>query len=116
MKTYNLWLDDLRDPKEYCPFYDDGELIWVRDYDSFVLIIETRGLPKIVSFDHDLGEGKDGKDCANFLVNHCMKFEIPLSLPEYFVHSQNPVGKENILGWLDNYKKFWEDNYNETNN
>ena len=27
-------------------------------------------------------------------------------LPKYFVHSANPVGRENIQGYLDNYLKF----------
>jgi hypothetical protein len=31
-----------------------------------------------------------------------------VKLPKYFVHSQNPVGRDNIQGYLDNYLKFQE--------
>ena len=79
---------------------------WTRvyNYNEFVNQIKENGLPKIISFDHDLSEEKTGKDCANFLVDYCIDND--LDLPEYKVHSANPVGKENILGLLDNYKKF----------
>jgi hypothetical protein len=47
---------------------------------------------------------KTGYDCAKWLVNFCM--DNNLKLPEYYVHSMNPVGRRNILGYLDNYVKF----------
>ena len=70
---YNLFLDDIRDPKNMIPgmevLYKDGMLIhrnnpdnfyykhdWVvvRSYNEFVDYITKNGLPKLVSFDHDL--------------------------------------------------------------
>lgn len=46
---------------------------------------------------------KTGLECAKWLVELCM--DKGLKLPKYLCHSQNPVGKDNILGYLDNYKK-----------
>ncbi len=88
-------------------------------------MIINHGVPKIVSFDHDLGpeamaecnrwkgEGfsyaviqeKTGLDCVNFLVNYC--FERRLSLPQYFCHSINSAGKANIISVLKNYEKIF---------
>jgi hypothetical protein len=47
---------------------------------------------------------KTGLDCARFLVKYCE--EKGEGIPEYLVHSANPVGKENIQKFLENAKKF----------
>ena len=62
MKTYNLFLDDVRNPKDCCQympdakFYFDSEFVIVRNYDEFVNFIRKNGLPNIISFDHDLAD------------------------------------------------------------
>jgi len=76
----------------------------VYSYEEFVKFIMENGLPDFISYDHDLGEGKTGYDCAKWLVEYCL--ENNLSLPEYDLHSQNPVGKENILYLLNNFNKY----------
>lgn len=91
-----LYLDDLR------PTPAGFERVYA--YEEFVKFILDNGLPDFISYDHDLGEGKTGYDCAKWLVEYCL--ENNLSLPEYAVHSQNPVGKENILTLLSNFEKF----------
>jgi hypothetical protein len=132
MKTL-LWLDDIRDPfvgdwlMSYAPqfAYGDGEVIWVKNFDEFVSHIKFKGIPDMISFDHDLGEDvailkvkmglskrqarkekketKSGYDCAKWLVDYCLDKEIPI--PVFGVHSANPVGAENIRGLLNNAKK-----------
>lgn len=63
----------------------------------------------LISFDHDLGiigengEEEDGKDAANFLVDYCM--DNGKKLPDWYVHSDNTVGVENISGLLFGYMK-----------
>lgn len=93
---YNLYLDDLRPTPEG---FDR-----VYDYEEFITFISKNGLPQFISFDHDLGLGKTGFDCAKWLVEFCLDNQV--SLPEFTVHSQNPVGKENIETLLNNLKKF----------
>ena len=62
MKTYNLFLDDVRNPKDCCQympdakFYFNSEFVIVRNYDEFVNFIRKNGLPNIISFDHDLAD------------------------------------------------------------
>ena len=133
MKNNKLFLDDVRSPKDaiglipdkHNKFYWENDWEVVKDYNEFVLYIETNGVPKFVSFDHDLGDTamdeyfrnvetkgtldydnikeKTGFDCAKFLVEYCMDENQPL--PEYLVHSANPVGKKNIESYLENAKK-----------
>ena len=91
-----LYLDDLRPtPKGFDRVYS---------YEEFVPYLERKGLPDFISFDHDLGEDLSGYDCAKYLVAYCLEHQ--RSLPDYQVHSQNPVGRENIERLLENFKSF----------
>lgn len=97
----------------------------VRNYPAFVEYILKNGLPDMISFDHDLADvhyhesmyqgrkvymkyiettsEKTGYHCAQWLVNYCIdKNE---KLPAYIVHSMNPVGAENIMHLLENFKR-----------
>ena len=115
-----LYLDDFRDPRDSFfylgkPIYNSSSWKVVRSYDEFVKYINTHGLPSIISFDHDLADEhyetdnideykeKTGYECAKWLVNYCI--DNNTKLPEYLCHSQNPVGKKNIMTLLDNFKK-----------
>ncbi|HUH26208.1 MAG TPA: cyclic-phosphate processing receiver domain-containing protein [Flavobacterium sp.] len=90
-----IYLDDLRSiPQGF---------IGLRSYAEFVFYIQQNGLPDFISFDHDLGLEESGFDCAKWLVNYCL--ETNLRLPEFEVHSQNPVGKQNIESLLNNFKR-----------
>lgn len=125
--TYNLFLDDERTPLDAYEYtknssYLTYEWVVVRNYDSFVDKILKNGLPKIISFDHDLADihyktcinvteinydilvEKTGYHCAKWLVNYCVDLgNIPL--PKYFIHSMNFVGGKNIRCLLENYNK-----------
>lgn len=120
MKKKKIWLylDDVRIPTT------DSWLV-VRNYDEFVAHIKMNGLEnyEVISLDHDLGEGamveyytnvkpnyeldynripeKTGMDCARFLVAESMNTKIPL--PTIYVHSANPIGAANIIGYVNNY-------------
>ena len=113
-----LYLDDVRIPKA-----DNWEV--VRNYDEFVAHIKLKGLGayEVISLDHDLGEGamveyytnvkpnyelnyeripeKTGMDCARFLVAESMNTKIPL--PTIYIHSANPIGSANMIGYINNY-------------
>lgn len=124
---YLLWLDDdteYRNPESLCPNFgmmytwkecffskDVQELpiLWAHNYKEFVLIIiekhvTTGYMPVEISFDNDLGEKLEGYDCAKWLVDYCMVNG--LTLPNYTVHSANPVARENIISYLENFKKY----------
>jgi hypothetical protein len=84
-----------------------------------------RGLEnyEVISLDHDLGDTamqeyynnvrdnytidykniteKTGMDCAKWLVAESMTKKIPL--PQIYVHSANPIGSANMMGYINNY-------------
>ena len=53
--------------------------------------------------DHDLGEEKSGYDIAKYIVDKCI--DEGYILPQFASQSANPVGRANILGILNNYKR-----------
>jgi len=122
---YNLFLDDNRNVFSVYKYtknsiYIDNDWVIVRNYNDFVNTIIQNGLPNIISFDHDLSDKKyilrldknedysnyrekTGFECAKWLVNYCL--DNNLNFPEYYVHSFNPIGKENIISYIENFKR-----------
>lgn len=129
-----IFLDDERFPIQVykytnIPIYQEEWQI-VRNFKDFTFFVRRNNtLITHISFDHDLGEDetrklveggmskrkaratkklcKSGMDCAKWLIEYCQEKKYPL--PIYYVHSQNPVGKQNILALLDNFKKFQDE-------
>ncbi|SEH40738.1 cyclic-phosphate processing receiver domain-containing protein [Chryseobacterium culicis] len=114
-----LFLDDIRYPIEAYHYTKQDMFLrsdWhiVRNYEQFVNRILEKGLPEMISFDHDLADEhyleedshefveKTAYECAKWLVEYCMDHH--LDLPKFYCHSMNPVGKENILSLLENFK------------
>lgn len=111
---YNLFLDDFRHPYDAFqetlhPAYAKEKWVIVRSYSQFVKHIKRNGLPRIVSFDHDLTdahydcgpipydqyEEKTGYHCAQWMIQYCTENQKPL--PEtILIHSASQRGKENI--------------------
>jgi hypothetical protein len=113
-----LYLDDVRTPTS-----DNWEV--VRNYDEFVAHIKMHGLEnyEVISLDHDLGDTamqeyynnvrdnytidyknikeKTGMDCCRWLVAESMNTKIPL--PQIYIHSANPIGSANMMGYINNY-------------
>ena len=102
--TWNLFIDDERFP------VDEPGMFWeiARNYSEVVKLIEEKGMPSYISFDHDLGdfENGDGYKIAKYLVDLDIytNYNFPKDF-SFYVHSQNPVGKANIEGLLNGYLK-----------
>lgn len=104
-----LFLDDIRTIKMVYSKSEETNFDIVRTYDAFVNYINHNGLPPFISFDNDLGLGKDGKVAPDgYAAAKWLVYEsgLDLSKLEYKVHSANPVAAEQIRGLLDNYIKF----------
>ena len=83
-----------------------GGWVLARSADEAMRIVEELGMPSFISFDHDLGDGKDAITVAHWLIERDMDGHL---FPEEFdfeVHSGNPVGRANIRGLIDNYLGF----------
>lgn len=123
---YNLFLDDIRMPEDvsWVKLPKNVEWVIVRNYKEFRKTILNKGIPEFVAYDHDLSDAhydnyhsidangelgidydkfteKTGYDCCKFLVNHCNKLDV--KHPDYVVHSMNPVGKKNIINYVESY-------------
>ena len=120
MKNILLWLDDVRNPfKEHkvsvqyvCEEYmekdlSEVEVIWVKTQPDFEKYITQNGLPDFISFDNDLGVGYgEGYSCAKFVVDYCLDHN--MYLPGYYVHSMNPVARDNINNLFENFKEMFQ--------
>jgi hypothetical protein len=123
--SYFLFLDDERMPKSVTWVgLPAANWVIVRNYEEFCNIINTKGIPIFVTYDHDLGpeayqEGhtkkflsfdysniqeKTGYDCAKFLIENCL--DNNADHPNFAVHSMNPVGVENIASLINSYNFF----------
>lgn len=113
-----IYLDDVRTP-------EDSTWTVVRNYNEFIDVIEEFGLDTIdqISLDHDLGDSamkeyfnnvhpnyclnydniteKTGMDCVKWLVELCL--DNNLTLPLITVHSANPIGSANMMGYINNF-------------
>lgn len=101
--TYRLFIDDERDPP------NDG-YTWevVRTFEAASALVSERGLPRYISFDHDLGVNPDGSlartgaDFARWIGDYVLDHQLRLDEFAWYVHSQNPIGAENINRYLEN--------------
>lgn len=115
-----VYLDDVRTPTS-------NDWVVARNYDEFVDVVTKNGLDNIevISLDHDLGDSamleyynnvkknytleysniqeKTGYDVCKYLVNKSIETGIPL--PQIYVHSANPIGSANMMGYINNYFK-----------
>ena len=111
LTVWHLFIDDERDPPR-----DGRDWVVVRGRDQMIFeLAERECFPVFISFDHDLGEGElSGHELAKLLVDMDMDSSFPeYSLPknfDFYVHSQNPVGKANIESYLNNYIQFKKQN------
>jgi hypothetical protein len=127
-----LLLDDERTPQQVFELtkeevYTYPNWFTARSYNEFVDYIMNHPMPKVISFDHDLGgldemvmsvEGeleqqeawdnyhtskyreKSGYDCMKWLVDYC--YERKIVFPRVLIHTQNPVGYDNIKYYYRN--------------
>lgn len=102
--TYTLFLDDLRDPAITYPDADVSCWIVCRNYEEAVASVIVNGAPSMILFDHDLGDGPTGLDFAKWLIDQHLdgNHAIPAGF-DYYVHSMNPIGAENIRQLLKNF-------------
>lgn len=95
--TYKLFIDDERLPM------DDG-WITVRTSADAIEAVKRFDMPMFISFDHDLGGDDTSMKFIKWMIDEF--FDNHLKIPvgfDYYVHSQNPVGKANIEGLMNSF-------------
>ena len=99
VEGWKLWLDDQIDdsatPDRHVPIGYEG----ARSTVEAQKLVNFLGPPAFMDLDHDLG-GDD--TCRVFL--RWLADTHPESIPEYHVHSANPLAKE----WVDSFMSSWK--------
>lgn len=98
--TWKLYLDDVRDPTE------DGYVVARSSIMGVVEIANRQDFPEFMSLDHDLGEEDN---TMKFLKELYVIWEErgadPEAIPDYIVHSANPIGAQNIISFMESWKR-----------
>ena len=105
--TWNLFLDDEREPT-----HDLYPAVVARDCDEAIGLIAGFGLPKLISFDHDLGKNENGtvKPSAMtlmwFLIDSDLDGILDLNTIErIIIHSRNETGAQNLAELWNGYSR-----------
>lgn len=128
IQPYNLFLDDYRIPVEAHHYtlnkvYLTYDWVVVENYNEFVDYVSKNGMPRCVSFDHDLADvhynqqenpdysdnstEKTGYHCAKWLIEYAIDNNIDIP-EEIYIHSMNTVGRINIKSLFETYKKIYK--------
>lgn len=101
---WSLFLDDERFPPRQTDALLPDWLI-ARNVDDAKYIIDQLGLPYRMSLDHDLGKNQPtGYDFMKWLIDSDLDGVFNLTeVTNFYVHSQNPVGANNIQQLWQNY-------------
>ena len=105
--TYKLFIDDERFPPAS---WEGQDYKIARSSDEAVRIVENCGMPEFISFDHDLGGDDTSMRFIGLLV--CMLLDGFVIIPhnfDFYVHSQNPVGAENIRARMKRIVEFFKE-------
>lgn len=94
-----IWLDDIRVP--------DSKYVWAKSVNGTKQIIENAEIDGITNFvldlDHDLGDySYDGGDAIK-LVLWLIETGRNNDNYEIYLHTANPVGRENMQSLIDRY-------------
>lgn len=133
MKKYRIYLDDVRTPtdsdwlvvRDYDQFVNTIEEIGLDNIDVISLDHDLgdsamqeyfNNVAPNFKLDYDNIIEKTGLDCAKWLINYFYelnpqriemeyrnKRKEPIIFPDVYVHSANPIGSGNIMGYINNF-------------
>ena len=93
--TYKMFIDDERFPVT-------TDWVIVRSSEEAKECVRNYGIPRFISFDHDLGGEDTSMNFIHWLIKIVLDSNGFMKFPtEYTVHSQNPVGAANIKSLMD---------------
>lgn len=97
LSMIKVYFDDLREPP-------DDTWVVIRDIATFQDYVVKNGVPKFISFDHDLGGDERAIDAIKWMI------EKELEIYQWQIHSANPVGAENMKSLLNCWQTFYREN------
>ena len=116
-KLRGLFLDDERNPEDVAWIKYPENIDWtvVRGYSEFFYEF-YRGQFQVISFDHDIkGDNHRGVELTGYTALKAM-VDTFLTTPhglytfpeQVFFHTQNPIGKENMKSYWNNFCKCYK--------
>ncbi len=103
---WKLWLDDQLDDPETPNRHVPNGFVGAKSSQAACYEIgfySYAGPPEFMDLDHDLGGHDTAMEFLKFLQVLLDKTQEPI--PEYKVHSANPVGRDNIISFMESWKK-----------
>jgi hypothetical protein len=92
--SYMLFIDDVRYPP-------GRDWMLARSIQDAKDIVNSLGRPIMMSLDHDLGGDTTVMEFLRWLVDE----HYDAGPPNYMVHSENPVGAQNIVAYLESWRR-----------
>ena len=102
---WKLFIDDERFPT-------DTSFVIARSSEEAFKLLKEKGFPSHIAFDHDLGGDDTSIKFIWRFIDDILDNEntgTALVIPDkftYSIHSQNPVGAENIKNLMDDFLRF----------
>lgn len=107
-----IFLDDERYPEDvtWIKYPENIEWFVTRTQDYFMCLLEGEEFD-IITFDHDIecydDEGREitGYDLLKWTLDHL--YTNNKEIPKMYFHSKNPIGKENMEAYYNNFVDFY---------
>ncbi len=113
-----LYLDDIRNPHQ--SGYQDSEWIVCKNDKTFKdMFTSFDSVVTHISFDHDIhcydenGDEVTGYSCLKWLCNYVLDNHLDITKLRLNFHTANPVGKENMASYWNNFKNYYTECLNE---
>lgn len=91
-----LYVDDIRKPNIIRYSTYSYKIIVSRNYDDAINMLNMCKF-NAIDLDHDLGEEKTGYDICKYIIENNIK------LDRVYIHTSNPVGRDNMKQLLERY-------------
>lgn len=91
-----LYVDDIRKPNIIRYSTYSYEIIVSKNYDDAINMLNICKF-NAIDLDHDLGEEKTGYDICKYIIENNIK------LNRVYIHTSNPVGRDNMKQLLERY-------------
>lgn len=90
-----LYVDDIRTPPFWYKMQED-EVTIARTFDEAITLLDFCDYD-LIDLDNDLGEEKEGYDIVKYII------ENNIQIPCFYIHTMNPVARENMKQLLERY-------------
>lgn len=102
---YKLFLDDERNPSVVYSGVDAEGWVVVKSSAEAIQYVKDNGMPFFMSLDHDLGGEDTTTKFLLWLIQEHLDGRIKGIIPDYKIHSANPVGSKNLEAKMQSWKQ-----------